>query len=466
MIDGFDHTFATLWPATGAGDAVCPDERIVVFNGPRQVLPSAFDVTGLATGAVAVAAHAMARLHAARTGDEVATVTVDSIDACGAFRAEQLVVPEGWELPPLWDPLAGNYRSADGWIRLHTNYAHHRRAAVAVLGTDARERVARAVSRWSGDELEQAIVAAGGAAAVMRTRTEWLASPPGSATNHPRPLEFDERPSVGPPTWASASPDLPLTGVRVLDLTRVIAGPVATKALAAYGAEVLRIDPPGFEEVASLLPETTVGKRTAALDFEHPDERARFEQLVRGADALVLGYRPTALARYGMTDDWFLARNPDLILARLNAYGWRGPWRERRGFDSLVQMSCGIADGGAAACGSAEPVPLPAQALDHGSGWLLAAAIVRALERQLTDGVSTSIRGSLVGTANLLYELSTPISTAAAASADSPFLVDTTTAWGSARRAPFPARIHRLEPHWPHPAGPLGRHEPRWEERR
>ena len=201
---------------------------------------------------------------------------------------------------------------------------------------------------------------------------------------------------------------LPYSGVRVLDLTRVIAGPVGTRFLAAYGADVLRIDPPGFAEVPALLPETTAGKRTAALDLTAAAGRAAFESLVATADVLVTGLRADALARLGYDDAALAALNPALIVASLDAYGWDGPWRDRRGFDSLVQMSSGIAAAGAAATGADHPVPLPVQALDHACGYLVAAAVGRALTRRLTESAVSRIRLSLIGTANLLWSLPRP----------------------------------------------------------
>jgi crotonobetainyl-CoA:carnitine CoA-transferase CaiB-like acyl-CoA transferase len=248
----------------------------------------------------------------------------------------------------------------------------------------------------------------------------------------------------------------------VLDMTRVIAGPVCTKFLAAYGAEVLRLDPPGFAEVPALLPETTAGKRTAALDLRADADRAIFETLVADADVLVTGLRADALAGLGYGDETLTAINPALIVASLNAYGWDGPWRDRRGFDSLVQMSCGIAAAGALAVGQDEPFPLPVQALDHATGYLLAAEVGRALTRRLTRSAVGRIRASLIGTANLLWSLPRPTSQPPKPSPGDFELVDTGTAWGSARRVPLPGTIAGVTPEWQVEAGPLGRHRPTW----
>jgi crotonobetainyl-CoA:carnitine CoA-transferase CaiB-like acyl-CoA transferase len=299
----------------------------------------------------------------------------------------------------------------------------------------------------------------------MHDRDEWLASAPGAAAAHAPALAVTERP-LPAGGWTGAGraegrAGQPYAGVRVLDLTRVIAGPIGTRFLAAYGADVLRLDPPGFAEVGALLPETTAGKRTAAVDLRAPTGRAAFERLVAGADVLVTGLRADALARLGYDDTALATLNPALIIASHNAYGWDGPWRDRRGFDSLVQMSCGIA----AAAGGDGPVPLPVQALDHATGYLLAAAVGRALTARLTRGAAGRIRASLVGTGNLLWSFPRPADLGDLPPRPEPGdipLVAAQTAWGPARRVPVPGEIQGITPDLRAEAGPLGRHEPAW----
>jgi CoA-transferase family III len=452
-------------------------------TGPRAVLPSRFDVTGLATASVAAATLAAVEFLAVRNDGRPRPVTVDSRQACAAFAAEALFTPVGWERPDIWDPIAGNYRARDGWIRLHTNYAYHRAAVERLLGAADRDSVGAAVAEWKAVELETAVVEAGGCAAAMRTRGEWLASPAGAATADAPLVDVVDRPLpdelglladgtragdvaatsyVAGAGGAGAGGPLPYAGVRVLDLTRVIAGPVGTRFLAAYGADVLRIDPPGFAEVPALLPETTAGKRTAALDLTAAAGRAAFESLVATADVLVCGLRADALARLGYDDAALGTLNPALIVASLDAYGWDGPWRDRRGFDSLVQMSSGIAAAGAAAAGTDKPVPLPVQALDHACGYLTAAAVGRALTRRGTESAVSRIRLSLIGTANLLWSLPRPAGQPPMPEPGDFQLTDARTAWGSARRVPLPGAIAGIDPRLRVEAGPLGRHQPTW----
>lgn len=444
----------TLWLGLG-GDPSAVDDLDV--HGDRRVLPSGFDVTGFATAAVAVANLAAAEV-AQQRGAPRPAVRVGTREACAAFRSEALLTAEGWELPPVWDPIAGDYRCADGWIRLHTNYERHRAAALHALDLppDAdRDAVAAAVASRPGEALERAVVDEGGCAAVMHDRDAWRRHPHGRVavdepwarvTRHEAPAS-----ALGPMS-------APLTGVRVLDLTRVIAGPVCTRFLAAQGADVLRIDPPGFAEVPALVPDTTVGKRCAALDLRTRAGRELFDDLVRAAHVVVHGLRPGALDALGLGAEHLRSVNPTIIDAGLDAYGWEGPWADRRGFDSLVQMSTGICAAGAAAAGTDRPTPLPAQALDHGTGYVLAAAVCRALASSLAGGGAATIRASLVGAANVLWSLPDPD----ALKIPAPTWDDVDTErhdspWGPLRVVSCPGTIGSRRGEWRIDPGPLGR---------
>ncbi len=258
-----------------ARDSTIGDPGVEII-GPAVVLVSRYDVTTLAAESVAQATLAVADLLAARTGEPRRAVRVDRIAACAAFAGERLFAPDGWQLPPAWDPIAGDYRTGDGWIRLHTNYAHHRVAVLRALDLpadcDSRDDVGAAAILRGADELEAAVVAQGGPAAVLHGPESWSELPAGRAAREQRLWE-----APGPSSTVTLAPaERPLQDVRVLDLTRVIAGPVATRFLAAYGADVLRIDPPGFAEVPALLPEVTPGKHCTALDLRLEADRRSF----------------------------------------------------------------------------------------------------------------------------------------------------------------------------------------------
>jgi hypothetical protein len=463
-----------IWAALDGEPGLIERVRI---TGPDGLLPAVYDVAALATASVAAATLAVAELGARRLWTGVPEVVIDRFATAAAFRSEALIRPVGWEMPPVWDPIAGDYRAADGWIRLHTNYSYHRAAALRVLDLKNvadldREQVARRVVEFAAADLERQVVAAGGCAAALHTQQAWAAHPHGTvAGGQPgirlerRSVQIDHsRPKPGagrqPGTGWAASAGGPLAGIRVLDLTRVIAGPICTRTLAAWGAEVLRIDPPGFVEVPALLPETTVGKYCATIDLRDDGGRRRFAELVAAADVMVRGLRPGALAGLGFSDRALHRINPGLCIAAVDAYGWAGPWQGRRGFDSLVQFSCGIAAAGGAAAGSDRPVPLPAQALDHATGYLLAAAVCRGLTGRFDGLAPADLRGALVGTANLLMEQ--PVSEFAAVAGPElgTVAVVRETAWGPVTAVPQPGTIAGAQGSWPIPAGPLGRHPP------
>lgn len=425
-------------------------------------LPSAFAVSDLAAAAIGAAALAAAELIGARI-DEIPAVRLDRRLASMWFGMS--LRPTGWALPPVWDPIAGDYRAADGWIKLHTNAPHHREAALRVLGAPAvKEAVAAAVLRWRADRLEQEIVENGGCAAAMRSLDDWRAHPQGRAVAGEQLFHVSPMAAAPKPTW-SVRAERPLEGIRVLDLTRVLAGPVATRFLAGLGAEVLRVDPPGWDE-PGVVPEVTLGKRCARLDLRNDRDRETFTALLVDADVLVHGYRSGALERLGFDSTRLQEVRPGLVEVSLDAYGWTGPWYQRRGFDSLVQMSTGIAAEGMRAAGSDRPIPLPVQALDHATGYFMAAAALRGLTHRLNSGEGLEVKASLARTASLLIAQARddrdPV-TFASETSDDLAADEEFTMWGPARRLKPPIEIQGCPLQWTIPAGPLGAAPPKWQ---
>ncbi|WOJ97404.1 CoA transferase [Congregibacter brevis] len=430
----------------------------VTGDDDLAALPSCFDVTGLAVASIGAACAELAAL-AGRPSDQQVVVS----RRLASLWFGMSIRPQGWEMPPVWDAIAGLYRSKDNWIRLHTNAPHHRHAALDVLSCEAiREDVAARVSQWTAEDLEREIVGNGGCAAALRSKEEWDAHPQGVASQEEPLIAWTEGESTAS-ALSFGTESLPLKGLRVLDCTRVLAGPVCTRLLAGYGAEVLRVDPPGWDE-ANVEPEVTLGKRMTTLDLRESADKQCFEKLLASADVFIHGYRSDALEGLGLGDERRRAINPALIDVSLSAYGWTGPWATRRGYDSLVQMSSGIVHEGMLRGDGKTPTPLPVQALDHATGYLMAAAALRALRVRREAGTALSARLSLARTAVLLKGTVRNGTSVAFTDED---IADLTTDlestyWGPARRVRFPVIEGLAPPNWRHPARPLHSDASEW----
>ena len=380
----------------GAGRALGV-EPVVRLDG-AATLRSAYPVSALASASVGIAGAALAELLAA-LGRSVPAVVVHRSLADTWFAGPAAGV-DG-PLPSPWDPLSGAYRAADGWVRLHANAPHHRAAALRVLGAEAdadRAAVAAVVRQRGADDVETAVVGAGGAAAALRDADAWTRHPQGAAVAGEPLVALGPSARSGARSAWDPQPGAPLAGLRVLDLTRVLAGPTATQLLAALGADVLRIDPPGWDEPAT-LPYVMWGKRTARLDARPPEGASTLRRLLATADVLVHGYRAGAVDHLGLAEPARVMIRPGLVDVSLRAYGFSGPWAGRRGFDSLVQFSSGIAHTGMVDACADEPVSLPVQALDLATGYLAGAAVLAGLARRVRGGAGSSWRLSLARTA-------------------------------------------------------------------
>ncbi|WP_460773605.1 CoA transferase [Microbacterium sp. GXF7504] len=354
-------------------------------------------VATLAVDAVTVASLAIARVDAERRGGALGAVRVDRARVAASFGSERLLRIDG-RAPDVWAPLSGFWETADGWVRTHANYPHHAAALRTLLGLpdDADAAAMAAATRGrSAADLEDAAHALGAVVGAVRTADAWRRHPHGAQVAS-APLVVRTRTGDAPARpWRDG--DGPLGGVRVLDLTRVLAGPIATRDLASAGAEVLRVDTARLPETGWIHLDTGQGKRSALLDLADRADRAVFETLLTAADVVVTGYRPGALDRFGLTPGALAERHPGLVTASVSAWGWSGPWAQRRGFDSIVQAVSGIAM--AETADGTTPGALPAQALDHGTGHLLAAGIALALAEQRRTGGSLDVRLSLARTA-------------------------------------------------------------------
>jgi crotonobetainyl-CoA:carnitine CoA-transferase CaiB-like acyl-CoA transferase len=314
--------------------------------------------------------------------------------------------------------------------------------------------------RWDSEQLEAAVVSEAGCAAVLRTPEEWTAHPQGAAVAQEPLVTVTRTDAFSARSSWQPSRERPLAGLRVLDLTRVLAGPVATRLLAGLGANVLRIDPPDWDEPA-VVPDVMLGKRGTRLDARTASGREQLVALLEGADVLVHGYRADALERLGLGDEVRRSVRPGLVDVSLDAYGHTGPWATRRGFDSLVQMSSGIAAWGLRDGSAERPTPLPVQALDHATGYLVAAAVLAALARRVRDGLGMRARLSLARTA---VELERARGLEAQPVVPPPEHPRTPldTFWGPAKLLAPPLAIEGVRVGWARGPHPLGSDEAVW----
>jgi CoA-transferase family III len=465
-LPGPDHEMTgveALWRAAMGPERATLDTLEVV--SPGRWLGGPLAVDELALGSAAVALLSAAELAAARTGRRPA-VSLSAEHVALSFRSERHLLVGGTSSGSPFAPLSRMLRCADGrWARTHGNYPHHAAALAGALGfdltgEDARDVTALEVAAATSDAvaLEEAVIAAGGCAAALRSRGAWAEHPAGRSVASQPLIAWDHdlglRPRRALPSCASSA--RPCDGIRVLDLTRVIAGPVAGRTLAALGAEVLRVDPPALPELRLQHLDTGPGKRSAIVDLADADRR---EALLAAADVVLIGYRPGALDRFGLGSEQLARRHPQLVQVRLSAWGAAGPWARRRGFDSLVQVATGIA----AACADADGAPgvLPAQALDHATGHLAAAAALRGLLRRATGEPIAPARLSLARTAQTLLDLPRP----ARSTAPETELADARShrvAFGEIELIGPPGALDGEPLRWDHGPRPLGGDDATW----
>jgi crotonobetainyl-CoA:carnitine CoA-transferase CaiB-like acyl-CoA transferase len=453
---------AGLWQAAGQ-----PQEALscVTLTGAEPALPSSFAVGTAAQSTVAAATLAANELWQLRAGHRQ-QVGVDMRHASIEFRSERYLRIDGEPAREDRDKIVGLYRCGDGrWIRLHTNLPHHRDGTLKLLGAEYdRASVQRKIDNWKAYELEDAAAKAGLVVTATRSLAEWDEHPQGQAVAR-QPLFTIER--IGDaPAEPLRSGDRPLAGIRVLDVTRVIAGPVCGRTLAAHGADVLNISGPHLPAIEDLVIDTGRGKLTAHLDLRDAAGRDRLAALLRDADIFVQGYRPGAIAQYGFSAADAARLRPGIVCVSLCAYGYEGPWAARRGFDSLVQNANGFNMAEADAAGRSEPMPLPCQALDHATGYLMAFGAMTALKRRATEGGSWHVRCSLAQTGHWVRNLGRIEGGLACPDPKFADIRDLTeegeSGWGRLTGVRPSATMSETPPRWLRPSMPLGSHPPRW----
>src|SRR6266850_2061273 len=450
-----------IWTATG-GEVSALDA--VTLTGDEPQLPSSFRVAAAAQVSVAATGLAAAAIWKLRSG-QAQDITVDMRHAVVECRSERYLRVDGKPPPPAWDAIAAVYKTRDGFVRLHTNFPHHRDAVCKVLNCKAeRDEVQAALMQWDAETFETAAYAGGGVVAMMRSHDEWLALPHARAVAGLPLLSIEKIGEAAPKPWPAG--DRPLAGLRVLDLSRVIAGPVAGRTLAVHGADVLLISGPDLPAIPWLTIDTGRGKLTSFVELKSEQGRDSLRELLASADIFSQGYRPQALATLGFSPQDAARISPGIVYVSLSAYGHAGPWAERRGFDSLVQTATGFNHAEGQAAGVDGPKELPAQMLDHATGYLMAFGAMMAKAHQSREGGSWHVRVSLARTGQWLWNLGRVAdgfkTEDLKGETVQPFIEEIPSGFGPLRSVRHSAALSKTPAFWARPAMPLGSHPAEW----
>jgi len=436
------------------------------LTGDDPVFPTRYRIGAAGAAALAATGLAAANLWELRTGRKQ-QVEVDVRAAAAALRSARYMKLDGPVQPDPMDPLTGFYQVANGrWVFIHCNFPNHRDHALAVLGgvTARKEEIAKAGMAWEGEALEGALMGAGGCGAFARTEDEWAQHPHAAAL---RSMPLLEIVRIGDtPPIAFRAGDRPLAGIRVLDLTRVLAGPTCARTLAEHGADVLKITGAHLPHSGSLEFDTGLGKLSAHLDLRNSNEVETLRGLIRSADVFSQSYRPGALAGRGFSPQTLAALRPGIVCVELSAWGCEGEWRGRRGFDTIVQTATGMA---LVSGDSGRPRLLPVSAIDYVSGYLMAFGAMVALGRRAREGGSWLVRVSLASTGRWIVERGLidadslkGVPEDLAADEIARLMMETETPVGRLRHLAPIVRMSETKARWTRPPVPLGTHPARW----
>jgi crotonobetainyl-CoA:carnitine CoA-transferase CaiB-like acyl-CoA transferase len=453
---------ADIWTSVGGDPSAL---SAVTLTGDEPQLPSSFRVAAAAQASIAAAGLAAAQIWQLRSGQSQ-DVAVDMRHAVVECRSERYLRVAGKPPPPAWDAIAGIYKTRDArFVRLHTNFPHHRDAVCKVLDCKPeRDAVQAALMQWDAEAFETAAYSAGGVVAMMRSHEEWSVLPHAKVLAGLPLLSIEKIGEAAPKPWPQG--DRPLAGLRVLDLSRVIAGPVAGRTLAVHGADVLLISGPDLPAIPWLTIDTGRGKLTSSVELKREQGRDVLRGLLAEADIFSQGYRPKSIAALGFSPEAAAKINPGIVYVSLSAYGHSGPWAERRGFDSLVQTSTGFNHAEGQAAGVDGPKELPAQMLDHATGYLMAFGAMMAKARQAREGGSWHVRVSLAQTGRWLWKLGRVADGFQTEDLKGEmvksFIEEIPSGFGPLRSVTHAAKLSKTPAFWARPAMPLGSHKPQW----
>ena len=450
-----------------------PEERaraVAITGDGDPILPTPFRIGETSAAALAAVGLAVSDLWELRTG-RGQEVAVDARQATASLRSGHYMKLDGAPVSTERNTVMGVYPAKNGhWSYLHCNFPNHRAAALSVLGVpEDREAVSQAVAKWDALELEEAIIAAKGAGGMVRTMDEWAKHPQAAAIASLPLMEIVK--IGGSPPEKLPDGDRPLSGIRVLDLTRVLAGPTCARTLAEHGADVLKISAAHLPNLGYQEYDTGHGKLSAHLDLREPEDVETLRGLVRDTDVFSQGYRPGTLGTRGFSPEALANVRPGIVFVSLCAFSHVGPWASRRGFDTVVQTVSGITARQGELFPGAAPGPqfYPVSAIDYVTGYLMAFGAMVALARRVREGGSWLVRISLAQTGRWLVGRGEvpkgdlkDVSKEFTSAELERWSVTTDTPVGRLRHLGPVVRLSETPPRWARPSVPLGYHEPVW----
>jgi len=461
----------TLLPIAGLNEE--RTQGLTITGGTDPILPTSFRIGDTSTAALSAVGLAVSDLWESRTGRRQ-EVSVDARRATASLRSGKYIQLDGAGVSTERNTVMGVYPTKDGrWSYLHCNFPNHRAAALSVLGVaEDRDAVAKAAAKWNAQDLEDAIIEAKGAGGMVRTMEEWAKHPQAAAIANLPLMEIVKLADSPPEALPEGS--RPLSGVRVLDLTRVLAGPTCARTLAEHGADVMKITGAHLPNIGYQEYDTGHGKLNAQLDLRETKDMETLRGLVSQTDVFSQGYRPGTLGGRGLSPEELAELRPGIVYISLCAFSHMGPWASRRGFDTVVQTVSGITNRQGDLFPGATPGPqfYPVSAIDYLTGYLMAFGGMVALNRRVHEGGSWLVRISLAQVGRWLVSQG-EIPEADLKNIPAEFNPEEIASWSTVSDTPMGKLGHlgpvlslsETPPRWARTSVPLGHHDPVWPER-
>lgn len=381
--------------------------RTVKLHGSDPVVPSRYRVGLASAAALAAQAVGIAEIWKLRGGRDQAVDVDLRRAAVPGLRTLAYTRRGGRALQIPWPASEKQvfFRTKDGrliYLMRHAVYHEHLTKLLTFLDcAPDSDAIARRVADWDAQELEDVLAERKLMGTTVRTRAEWLASPQGAHLRDRIPVEIERIGDADPRPFERAS--RPLSGVRIIDMAHVLAGPVTSRVLAEQGADVIHVSSPQQPDPVHTVIDTGFGKRSAFIDLFRKDDVDQLNGLIDTADVFAHSWRPGSLDRRGLSPAAMAEKRPGIIYVSVSCYGYDGPWAERAGYDPLGQVASGLA----AEEGSLD-APLMASTFtlnDYLAAYLAAAGVNSALLKRARVGGSYHVKVSLTAASMWVMEL-------------------------------------------------------------